>query len=376
MQEAAAIPEKGCGIFCAKELEERFEVKTTITSAVRFSADKDKIIEIAYLTQTAKRIILPFAEGNARTLEELEADLKQKLNPEEINAIIKEKTIRVDCERNGEHNYNSSDAEAEAGKIIESITEKTTDLKNPESKIYMSIEGEKYILGLDITGKDLSKRQYRVFNHPHSIKGTIAFSLLIFSGYDNKKTIVDPFALSGVIPIESALYATNISTNYYDKNMAFTKLGIFKDIDCQKIMKQADAKQTSPKGGITSFDATFKNVTAQKKNAKIAGVEKHIAFTRTEGHDLDLKMPEKSVDIIATAIIEPSKHLSDNTAERIYEQFFKNIKPALKKNATIAFIARNPELAVSIAEKHGYKKTEQAEVFQGKQRMTFTKLTA
>ena len=69
-----------------------------------------------------------------------------------------------------------------------------------EVNVFLWINGEHVIAGLDTTGEGLHHRGYERFKHPASLNPLIASSLLTISGW--KREFVDPFCGSGTILIE------------------------------------------------------------------------------------------------------------------------------------------------------------------------------
>ena len=64
---------------------------------------------------------------------------------------------------------------------------------------------------LDTSGAGLHKRGYRSAQGEAPIKKTLAAAMVMLSGWDKKRTLVDPFCGSGTILIEAAMIANNIA---------------------------------------------------------------------------------------------------------------------------------------------------------------------
>ena len=116
---------------------------------------------------------------------------------------------------------------------------------------------------------------------------------------------------------------------------------------------------------IYAFDHLFKYVDYSKKNAKIAGVDKSINFSRIDLEWLDIKFKKESVDRIATSL--PSS--KNANLEKIYKEFFYQAEYILKKDGRIALIARMPDLAIKHAEINNFEVIRQKEVWSGEQAM-------
>jgi len=240
-------------------------------------------------------------------------------------------------------------------------------MKDYEIIFFVYIVDSKCYFGIDFAGFELNKRGYKIFLHPSSLRGTIAYALVRESGFGKNEVMLDPFSRDGIIPIEAAFYASNFPHNYYKKDrFAFLKLKIGVDFD--KFFRDADKKIKKTKSKIYSYDHLFKYVDYSRKNAKIAGVDKFIDFSRTELEWLDIKFRKESIDRIATSM-PTSKNAN---LDKIYNEFFYQSAYILRKSGTIALISRIPEFAKKHAEKHNFAVSGEKDVWSGEQKLTIT----
>ena len=182
------------------------------------------------------------------------------------------------------------------------------------------------------------------------------------SGFGKKDSMLDPFSRDGVIVIESAQFASGFPVNYYKKEkFAFLKFDL--GIDYEKLFSSIDRQIKKPKAKISCFDHMFKYVNYSRKNAKIAGVDKFIYFSRTELEWLDIKFKKESVDRIITSL--PASKSAN--LDKIYNEFFYQSSYILKKNGAIALISRLPDFAKKHAEKHGFAAAKEKDVWSGEQ---------
>ncbi len=336
----------GLDYFVVQELKQRFNLTAKPDNVVETTLDK--AYELMYYMQTIKGCILLLHKQKFTDLEEI------KLPSKEIIEIVQNQTCKIEVERQGEHNFNSTTAEKILGVKLQQQAKTNYDFKNPEVTIKVIIKQDTCFIGIDLAGRDLSKRQYKLFNHPVNIKSTIAFSALILAGLD--KTVLDPYSLSGTIPIESAIYKSKTPVNYYDDNFNINRIQKF---NVEKIKPKIERK---PKKTY-STDDNFKNLSAQKKNAKVAGVDKFIEFSRYKLEDLDLKFHEEKPDVIVTMPLEQSKRISQKASESYQKELFKIADEIL--NEKILVLITKKKLTPYL----GYKVTEEFEVKQGKQTM-------
>src|SRR3989344_4381913 len=241
------------------------------------------------------------------------------------------------------------------------------NLKEYDIIFFIYIVNDKCYFGIASAGFELNKRLYKIFLHPGSLRGTIAYALIRESGFQKKESMLDPFSRDGVVVIESAFYSNDFPVNYFKKDkFAFLKLDL--GIDYEKFFKNLDKKiPKKPKCEIYSFDHLFKYVDFSKKNAKIAGVDKEINFSRTELEWLDIKFKKEVVDRIITNL-PTSKNAN---LDKIYHEFFYQADYILKKEGRIAVISVIPDFLKKHAEKHNFVVDKEKDVWSGEQKLRF-----
>ena len=134
-------------------------------------------------------------------------------------------------------------------------------------------------------------------------------------------------------------------------------------IDFEEFFKDVDNNIKKTKANINCFDHMFKYVDYSKKNAKIAGVDKQINFSRVELEWLDIKFKEKSIDRIVTN--PPTSKNAD--LDKIYNEFFYQCEYILKNDGTVSLITRLPDFVKKHAEKHNFLASKEKEVWSGEQ---------
>ena len=277
--------------------------------------------------------------------------------------IDKYKKFKVECIREGTHDFNSIDVEKKFAELIMKKSKiKKLDLKEYDITFLIYIINSKCYFGIDFAGFELNKRAYKIFLHPSSLRGTIAYALVRESGFGKKNVMLDPFSRDGVVAIETAFYVSGFPHNYYKKDrFAFLKLKL--GIDYEKFFKDIDKKIKKPKADICAFDHLFKYVDYSRKNAKIAGMDKQINFSRTELEWLDIKFKEGSVDSIIT---NPPTSKNANL-DKLYNEFFYQCEYILKRAGTVALISRMPDFVKKHAKNHNFAIAKEKDVWSGEQ---------
>jgi 23S rRNA G2445 N2-methylase RlmL len=379
-----AITDKGIEKITLIELDEIIKAKGAVEECiVTFKCkDYDELLTFCYKSQSIKRALVLFDSFNFKNQEELIAKAEQSLQKASLKEWFdKGKSFKVECERIGEHDFGSQTIEEAVGeRIIEAVKKMLgfapkASMKSPDAKVYVFINNNQAYFGIDLIGRDLSKRNYRIFSAPGIINANLAYALVRLSGYapEKKQKFVDVFCKSGVVCIEAALYATNLSVNYYSKDFAFKKLKLFAKEDWGEFFKKIDSKAIIEKFDITGSDPLLRNLEASKKNAKLAGVDKLIKFSKIDIEWLDTKKDENSVDIIASRIPCPSKHAREAEVRKLYKELFYQLEFVMKKAGRMAFLTENANLLKEVLTKD-FKVVKEDELWSGEQKYQFVLL--
>ncbi len=320
-------------------------------------------LRITYLTQSAHRILLLF--GTFKANEDLEETAEAIKGIKADPRTIHDGAFRVECIREGEHAYRSVDVAGAVTKHLSKLGVKT-DLKVFDLIIQILIEGDKGYYGLDLSGRDLSKRDYKIFQTTNTPKGTLAYMIARISGYDSSKVLLDPFCGAGMVPIEAALYALKFPVRYYSKDkFPFAKL-IQGDID--RFFEKAD-KHRKKSISVNAVDSQLRLIRFAQKNAKIAGVSDSMAFSRQNLEWLDTRFDERSVDIIATFL--PSSR--EFPQEKMMHELFYQARYVLRKGGSITVAEQDNSCSGAEAGKNGFSVAASHEIYSGQQKVIVTR---
>jgi 23S rRNA G2445 N2-methylase RlmL len=360
----------------AFELVKADTVEKTETVAVIKIKSLIDLCSLCYKAQAINRAFLLISEFKVeQDIEVTLKNLKKSIEKEDFKDwLSKDKSIKVECERNGEHGFHSVDIEIEAGKIICDLAKQKyrytqkTDFDFPDVRFFIYIYDDKGYFGVDFSGIELSKRQYKIFNHPESLKGTTGYVMARLAGFDMKKSLLDPFMGSGVIVIEAVLYSLNFPVQYYSKEkMFFTNYDFFKEYGKEKFFKGHDSKIKDKKTGVYGYDNQFRFLQASQKNAKLAGIEKSLNLSKCDIDWLDTKFDRKSINLIVTDPPRVSKTSDMKKLGKLYKDLFYQAEYVLKKDGTVTVLTRDYSLLKEAGEKHKFNINKIHALNQGKE---------
>lgn len=379
MVKACAITDKGIEKITVLELDEIINAKGRVEENVVVfeSKDYESLLRFCYLSQSIERMLVLLAEFEFDKEEDLLAKAEAELKKTRFEEWLeKEKSFKVVCERRGEHAFTSQGVEEAIGACIITLSKETlgfspgVSMDCPDTVFYVFINQNKAYIGIDLVGRDLSKRKYRVFSAPGIINAKLAYALVRLAGYSKKDKMIDLFCKAGIICIEAALYTSHKSINYYFKDFAFKKLKPFLTKDWEAFFKTIDSEAVMEQLDITGMDSMLRNVEASKKNAKLAGIDKLISFSRMDVEWLDTKLDKESVSCIISKIPCPSKHLNEAEARKLYKELFYQADFIMKKKGRLALLGENLGILKKIM-KTGFKIVKEDELWAGMQRYDF-----
>jgi putative N6-adenine-specific DNA methylase len=366
--EGLAIAPKGLEFVSSAEITEILGAEVSIepTALVFPVKDVNELCRLAYLARSLRRVLLIFGAFNAsQELPDAISNLRKLIDVAPFSEWLGN-SFKVNCERHGTHEFSSQDLAKETGEIIFEKTKVIVDLKNPDTQLFIYINDDKGYFGIDIAGFELDKREYRIMLHPKDFKATISYSLLKIAGYTGKEVLLDPFAHSGTNLIEAALYASKKSVNYYKKDaFAFNRLKPFSG--CQKIMEKADSQIKEKIKPVYAIDSSMQSLKSAEKNAKVAGVNKLIDFSRLDVSWLDTKFGKGEIDIVVSQLPFPSKTISEDFVSKLLKELFYQLEYILSAKGKCVFLTKSSEFVKKLAAK--FTVVSENELFSGEEKL-------
>jgi 23S rRNA G2445 N2-methylase RlmL len=276
------------------EVEEQFNVKVELLNNVLIVNDlpgsKEDLIPKLRKLQSVRRVLVYL--GKSKDIENYE--FKDELIFDFFND---NQSFKIEVENVKGNDNRMEIAKTVAGKFYAFLDTKKVqpklDLKKPDLLIDVYFNGKEYFMGIDLFGTEINTRGYRVFSHPASFKGDLAYFFVRKSGYSAGKKMLVGFSKDGTIAIEAALFS---------------------------------------KEKISAFDPSRQNITAARKNTHLAGVKELVDFQKYSLDELDVRYSESEFDNIIFQITTKDE---ETINEIIYQT-----KYILKSNGKLMLITR------------------------------------
>jgi len=366
------VSHKGIEDISALEIKEltiskAIEVKDQI---ILFDFDRfEDLFTLCYRSQSASKVCLLLDSFSSdKDLLDLIVEKAKKLSL--VDWIGKKAKLSVACIREGNHLFTSQDV---VSAVVRSITKNMhveIDYKHPDVILFLFVNVNYCYVGIDFSGIDLSKHDYKIFVNQQALKGPIAYSLLRIADVSSKDTVVDPFVKSGESIIEGALFMSGTSPLFYHKDsFAFLRLPKFKDFDFNKFFEKIDKKVKDSELKLLGYDSLMRNIVAANKNSKIAGINKLVNFSRTEIDWIDLKLKKQSVDKIVTQLPMLTKRIEETVIKKIYDNFFNQAEYIMKKKGILVAACKTSGLIEGIASNYHFILKQSRVIWQGQQQI-------
>ncbi len=365
----AIITHPGLEAVSGKESKELIGVDCTLKRSVALfdTENLEDFCSLCYRSQSAVKVLHLFTASPAKDLEQAMEVIKGL----DLEQWLKDRKFVVRCKIVENDMFDTMETEREVGGVIyEKYHEKcgaTVDLEDPDVTLYVYICEDDLYFGVDFAGFDLSKRSYRIFALADSVKATVAYSLVRLGGFKEGMIVLDPFAHSGVVAIEAALHASKKPVGFYNKDrFAFLNFPQLKDFDFDAFFEKHD-KEVHDIKGITASDAQQRFLRSAEKNAKIAGINKQINFTRMDVEWLDTKFEKQSVDRIISNPPKVCRLLTEKGLEKIFQELFYTADFVLKPEGRIVLLVKNYQQILNHAQRHHFHLTANFKLMQGKE---------
>ncbi len=255
-----------------------------LTRAVSFKGDIEVMYRANYEARTALNILQKITEFTANSSDELYEKTK-KINWDDF--IKLEETFSIDKTIHSNiHKHSQFAALKTKDALVDFYNEKyqkrpSVNIKSPDKKINLHINGTKCTLSIDTSGDALFKRGYRKDTGPAPLNEVLAAGIVMLTDYKNIDYFYDPMCGSGTILIEAARIFMNIPPAYNRQKFAFHK---FSNYDYQlwnKVKREAEKrinKEIPLK--IIGTDIEDELIKITRKNISEAGLRNYIIVQR------------------------------------------------------------------------------------------------
>ncbi|MEM4396436.1 MAG: hypothetical protein QXR30_02145 [Candidatus Woesearchaeota archaeon] len=334
---------------------EKYKIINAIDGLIIFSIEKIEDLEkLAYFSQSAEDVGFCLFYNETKKEKQDEEEIKKTiLNDLKDNYIIshlqKNNKIKYKIEilHSNKIKISENDYKKKISFLID-IFEKlgfSSDLKSFDFQLSYFLSETREMIGISIIPEDLSKRSYKIYLLPKSMKGPLGFLMnsigeILDNENKKQKNVLFLFSGDGILPIELALWKKAMSCRYFDKKKIYQKILQFSNKKLEEFDEEIKNKFENDKFRIVSCDVELKNLTFGQRNAKLAGIEKEIDFKTITIDFLDYKFQENEFDAIINYPPLFNQYSSSEKIKKFYKDLFYQTSYLLKPNCFQVILSR------------------------------------
>lgn len=235
------------------------------------------------------------------------------------------------------------------------------DTRHPHIRLNLRIYKNTFSISLDASGDPLFKRGYRREGHLAPLNEILGNALVQMSGWQKEARLYDGMCGTGTIPIEAAMIACKIPSQYLRRDFSVVNWPDF-DQDVMKKVQDADALMSLDELRIYGSDKSREGIFNAYRSAKMLGLEEVIDFQTIDFFELRGKPG-------STLIMNPpyGERLGDNV-EALYQKIGDHLK-AHWKDCTAWMLTSNMEALKSV----GLRTSKKIQVYNGPLECRFVK---
>lgn len=257
-----------------------------VQAGVMFSATLEQIYRCCLWSRLASRFVRVLAEFKCRD----DMDLYLACHAVNwLNHFHSSKTFVVDFNGTNNEIRNSQYGAMKVKDAIVDCFEKRKSLRpsinkdHPDLRIHLRLHKDQALLGIDLVGGGLHQRGYRTKTGVAPLRETLAAAIVLRSGWQAERPLLDPMCGSGTLLIEAAMMAVGIAPGLKRPYWSFQSLLDFDEALWLGIKAEASVQY---KRNLKKYTARFygqdndeRLIQLAKENAHRAGVDTLIEFS-------------------------------------------------------------------------------------------------
>ena len=243
--------------------------------AVLFEGDIRLLYRVNYMSRTALSVLMPVKEFWIKSADDLYRKCMQIEwdnymdvgNTFSVTPVVQSQIFN----HTGYAGLRLKDAVADYFRKL-SGKRPSVDNENPDILINLHISNDKVTVSLDSSLIPLFKRGYRKEQAAAPLNEVLAAGMLLISGWNGSKDLIDPMCGSGTIPIEAGLIACNVPAGRFRKSFGFQKWKGYDPEIFRVTREEGDSGIRKSPVRISGYDISEIAVKQAVKNVGSAGL--------------------------------------------------------------------------------------------------------
>lgn len=256
--------------------EEAKHVPTAVPGGVELGCDREELARVLLECGLGAHVLVRVAQFPARELAALEQHVARLPWSGWLRRDIPRR-VRANAQRS--RLYHTGAIEERVYRAIaERLGDDPPEAEGDESvTVNVRMFDDRCTISLDVAGSPLHRRGYRLDPHRAPIREDLAHALVLASGWDRQRPLVDPMCGSGTIVIEAARLASGHAPGL-ERSFALTRTALDDGTLIGLARESARARLRGAGPVILGRDRDPRAILAARANAERAGVAELVHF--------------------------------------------------------------------------------------------------
>jgi len=169
-------------------------------------------------------------------------------------------------------------------------TRPSVDKESPDLGIHVHLWRNRCTVSVDTSGVSLHKRGWRRFQGQAPLAETLAAAIVLFSGWDRRAPLLDPFCGSGTLLTEAGLMAGGVPPGAFRSEFGFERFPGHDVAGWQALRTAALQEQEFPRRlTLRGCDSDAEAIDGARENLDSAGLTGKIELEVGDALDMELK---------------------------------------------------------------------------------------
>lgn len=283
-------------------------------------------------TRLANRVVLNLAEVPASTAEELYEGVRTIDWSEHMGVDDTLKVTFTSVRLTSAITHSKYGALTVKDAVVDQFRETTgqrpsVDREKPDLHINCHVDGDEATLSIDLAGRSLHRRSYRVDSGKAPIKENVAAAVLLRAGWPEispeGRPLFDPMCGSGTLLIEGALMASDHAPGLLRDYFGVLKWRQHDKTLWKKLIDEATERANTGKSRlpvIKGSDIDKTSLRAARRNARSAGFKDFIEFEHRAVRDIEAPAGRAWPGLLVTNAPYGERLDTESAAAKVHRQ--------------------------------------------------------
>jgi 23S rRNA G2445 N2-methylase RlmL len=335
----------------------RGSVDNPLTVRVEDAQDCD-VVRLNFLLRQATGVFIELWHGTVHGLDSIR---DAAAVPDYAEWLQSGQTFRVQARRFGEHEFFSPEIAGAVGQVVvEQVSQRhgsrlRADLEGADVTLHAQLYDGRLAISVDTSGTNLSERHPRSYQHPASLRPSIAAAMLELCSFGTGKALLDPMAGGGTVLTEACFIRNGIPAGRFQECFAFQRIAHLDSSLLPALRQQTDESSQPCSDRIGGCDRSTNALAGMRRNFAAQGIAAQIHVWEADAARLD----RADIEGYEVLVSNPPFGLRSGRLAEVRKTYERVPMLAAQAGVSqIVMITPNDDWLIESAEAAGYELTD------------------